>query len=129
MTNPTIKKADGTTDILWTNVVTSSGDRSPAIYRSNTVGANLSVRPELRIVSRDSGDNLTRRMTADFFYPEFAMVDGREQVLNKVVGGFTIALPKAMLVAATDEAVSQFINLLYNNSLKNAFKAGYAERV
>lgn len=128
MTNLTIKKSDGTTDILWTNVVTSSGDRSPSIYRSNTVGGNLSVRPELRVTSRDSGDNLTRRMTGDFYYPESAMVDGREQVINKLVGSITIALPKAMAVAVTDEAVSQFINLLSNGSMRTAFKSGYAER-
>jgi hypothetical protein len=44
----TVKMADGTTNITYTGIVPSAGDKTPAVWRSNSVGGSIGQRPELR---------------------------------------------------------------------------------
>lgn len=112
--NKTIKKYDGITDILWTGVNGSSGDKVPAIYRSNTVGGNISVRPEFRHSARSSGNGelSVRRSTAEIYYPEFYTIDGQQKVVNRAWGSCTFNAPTAMSDSVKQEAAYQFVHML-----------------
>lgn len=112
--NLTIKKSDGTTDIVWSSVNGSAGDKQPAIWRSNTIGGNVAVRPEFRAMARTSGaaDAQVRRVNCEFFYPEYYTIDGQQKVVNKCWGAFAFNSPSAAADVVRVEAAYQFTGLL-----------------
>lgn len=112
--NITIKKYDTVTDIVWSSINGSAGDKQPAIWRSNTVGGNVAVRPEFRAMARTSGaaDAQVRRVNAEFFYPEYYTIDGQQKVVNKCWGAFAFNAPLAAADVARQEAAVQFTGLL-----------------
>jgi hypothetical protein len=67
-----VKKNDGTTNITFTAMVASAGDKSQAIWRSTTVGTAAAHQPELRMTSRANGTGTARRVDLHFSYPSTA---------------------------------------------------------
>lgn len=127
MANITVKKNDGTTDVIYTAVVPSAGDKTPAIWRNNTVGTAISHRPEVRVTSRDNGTNAARRVDVLAVYPTTATgSDGRINVVDKAILNASFLVPKGMLEADVNEAVSQTLNLLASTLIKDTVKSGYA---
>lgn len=125
--NITIKKNDGTTDVVYTSVVPSAGDKTPAIFRNLTVGTAASHRPELKVVSRDNGPNTARRVESTFVYPVLATgSDGKVNVVDRAVITVSAVVPKSMPDADVNEAVSQGFNLHASTLLKDTVKSGYA---
>lgn len=127
-TNKTVKKNDGTTDIVFTAIQASGGDSSPAVYRSETVGTAVAHRPRLEVSSRANGPKTARRVEGVFYYPTtITGSDGKISVVDKAVGGFTFLGPLAMPSVDLNEAASQFSNLLGHADMKAMLKTGYAE--
>lgn len=126
LANVTVKKNDGTTDIVWTGVVPSGGDKSPAVWRSNTVGTAMSHRPEFRTVSRENGTGTGRRVDASFVYKTLATADGVTTAVSQLPISISALVPKDMPDADVLEAVSQCFNLLDNDLIKSQFTSGYA---
>jgi hypothetical protein len=127
MANITVKKNDGTTDVVYTAVTPSAGDKSPAVWRNNTVGSAMSHRPDFRVSSRDSGPGTARRVEATYVYPTTAVgTDGRVNVVDKAILTLSFVLPKGMPETDVNEAVSQSMNLLASALNKDTFKSGYA---
>lgn len=127
MANITVKKNDGTTDVLYTAVVPSAGDKTPAIWRNLTVGTAASHRPDLRIQSRDNGTNSARRVEGVFTYPTLVTgSDGKVNVADKLVLNVSAVVPKGMPDVDVNEAVSQSANLIASALLKDTMKSGYA---
>lgn len=127
MANITVKKNDGTTDVLYTAVVPSAGDKTPAIWRNLTVGTAASHRPDLRIQSRDNGTNSARRVEGVFTYPTLVTgSDGKVNVADKLVLNVSVVVPKGMPDVDVNEAVSQSANLIASALLKDTMKSGYA---
>lgn len=125
--NITVKKNDGTTDIVYTSVVASAGDKTPAIFRSNTVGTAVAQRPELKVMSRDNGPLTARRVESAYVYPVLATgTDGKVNVVDKIILNVTGVVPKTALDTDVNEAVSQCFNLHAAVLLKDTFKSGYA---
>lgn len=125
--NKTIKKSDNTTDIVWTGVNGSAGDKIPALYRSNTIGGTLSVRPEIRMSSRSTGagELAVRRTSLELYYPEYFTIDSQQKVVNKCWGAFAFNAPAACADTLRAEAAYQFIHFL--NAMKAEVYAGYPE--
>lgn len=127
MANITVKKHDGTTDIVWSNVTPSAGDRSPAVWKSNTVGTASSHRPEFRIVARDNGPGDARRVEGSGVYPQTVTgTDGKITVANKLPFNFSFLVPKGMPDADVNEATSQFCHLMASALTKECARTGYA---
>lgn len=125
--NITVKKNDGTTDIVWTAVQASGGDKSPAIWRSNTIGTAAGQRPEIRMEARSNGDQTARRIDISATYPSLATgSDGSINVANRGNLQASAVLPLGMLDADLNEFVSQTVNLISSTLFKDALKAGYA---
>lgn len=126
MADITVKKADNTTDILWTAMSPSAGDKVPAIWRSNTVGASVAFRPELQMWSFSASGGTQRSVKTSLVYP-ILEVDGS---ITRVIGYCTQVSETKLLLKATDadagEAVAQGINLLDSTLLVAAIKAGFA---
>jgi len=127
MANMTVKKNDGTTDILYTAVVASGGDKSPAVWRSNTVGTAAGQRPELRVSSRPNGDGTARRIDGSYSYPSLVTgSDGKITVANRFNLTFSGVVPSGMLDADLNEASAQSMNLLAQALMKSVFQSGFA---
>jgi len=126
--NITIKKADGTTDVLFTGVSPSAGDKSPAIFRSNSVGSSVLARPELRVTAQNNGTNTARRIKIDFTYPQVAdnIVAGTRQVVGRANFSLTGIVPVAMDDEIVTEACTQVINLLASSLMRDVVLSGYA---
>lgn len=127
MANITVKKNDGTTDVVYTAVQPSAGDKSPAVWQNQTVGTAVAHRPEFRATAQDNGTNTARRLSVAYVYPSLVNgTDGRVSVGDKVTFSGSFTLPKNMPVADTNEAASQLSNLIAAALVKEMLKSGYA---
>lgn len=127
MANITIKKNDGVTDVIYTAVVPSAGDKSPAVWRNNTVGTAASHRPEFKSVSRDNGTGTARRVDFSAVYPYTVTgTDGKIVVADKFTFSCSCLVPKGMPDTDVNEAASQTLNLMAATLIKDTVKAGYA---
>lgn len=55
--NITVKKADGTTDQVWTGIKAGGTSQNPAVWQI-TSGSALGQRPEMRYFTRPAGKNM-----------------------------------------------------------------------
>jgi hypothetical protein len=123
--NLTVKKNDGTTDIVWTALNGQGGPNLPAAFASQTVGTALAHQPTLTFVAKDSGDGETRRANLQVLYPNLETdSSGITRVNRKGQVDISFAMPKIMTSTQWNEVVSQTINLL--TALKVDLKAGTA---
>lgn len=123
----TVKKNDGSTDITWTAVLASAGDKSPAMWRSLTVGNAPAFQPVMKMTSRSNGPATGRRVDLDISYPYTTTgTDGKTYLAEKTVLTVSLLLPNGMPTATTDEAVAQAMNLLDSTLITSCFKSGFA---
>jgi len=122
----TVKKNDGTTDVIYTGVVPSAGDKSPAKWRS-PIGSAPAFKPELTVVAAPNGNGQVRRLVAEFSYPVTSTAtDGKVSVTDKPKMRLEIPLPQGMDQAVLDEYVSQGLNLFASIHFRDQAKSGYA---
>jgi len=121
-----VKKSDGTTSITYTAITGSAGDKSPAIWRSETSAQKRSNRDVISFVANDNGPKTARRMTAKAVMPvaHFADDANLETAADRVVGDVSIVVPKALLDSQINEKIDQFLNVLGSAEFRAAFKAG-----
>lgn len=123
----TVKKNDGTTDQIWTPVQASGGDKSPAIWRNQSVGVAPAFMPEMRITSRPNGDGSVRRIEGQADWKQSAT--GTDNITRKVNVGyfkFEVVVPQGMITADLNEFASQCSNLLGSALMKQIVKDGFA---
>lgn len=128
MANITVKKADGTTDVVYTALQGSSGDGVAAVWRNETVGSAAGHKPVVSMASRWNGPRTARRVDASFVYPQIATDTntGLTSVVNKVPVTISAVVPAAVPDATVAEAIAQAINLFDSTLFVDSFKAGYA---
>lgn len=123
----TIKKNDGTTDQIWTNIQASGGDKSPAIWRNQSVGIAPAFMPQMKMTSRSNGDGSVRRIEGSIDWKQSAT--GSDNITRKVNVGlfqFTIVVPQGMPTADLNEFASQSSNLIGATLMKQCIKDGFA---
>lgn len=120
------KKNDGTTNVTYSVLAASGGDRSPAIFRDNTFSTIPKNRPRLKIESRPNASGSARRVTTDFLYPYTASVNGVETIVDTIPFTVSAAIPAGCPDAVVAEAVSQWASLHGLTLVKDSFKAGFA---
>ena len=126
MSDITVKKNDGTTDLVYVQQTASAGDKSPAVWKGTSTLAPL-FRPELRVQSEWNGPRTARRVTGVFVYPFTATgSDGRQVITDKEVGRFELTVPQGVSTSETDEAASQYAHLIASTLIKSVLKTGYA---
>lgn len=126
--NITVKKNDGTTDVVYTGVSPAAGDGSPAVWRNNTVGTAGAHKPEFRLTFKQGGDGKSRTARATYVYPEIATntTTGIVSITEKSSFSVDFRLSQNMAQATVDECVSQFVNLLSSALIKQCFKDGFS---
>jgi hypothetical protein len=127
MANITVKKNDGTTDIVYTAMIPSAGDKSAAIWRSNTIGSAAAFRPELQALSAPNGPKTARRVNLKYSYPSLVVGgDGKTSISDRLILDISAVVPQGMADADVNEAVSQGLNLCASQLIKDTVKAGFA---
>lgn len=127
MANITVKKNDGITDVTYTQVQPSGGDKAPAVWRNETVGTAVAHRPTVKLSSRNNGTGTARRMEGEGSYPStITGTDGRVSVADRLIINVSGVIPSGMPATDVAEAVSQILNVFATTLVKDSFKAGYA---
>lgn len=127
MANITIKKADGTTDVIYSVATPSAGDKSPAVWRNETVGTVLAARPSFTLVAMDNGTKKARRFRSSFLWPK-TRVDtaGNVTVAGGASSESSHLIPQDMTLIEINEYVSQYANLMASALIKASLSSGYA---
>lgn len=127
MANVTVKKNDGVTDVLYTAKVPSAGDKSPAVWKNDTVGTVLAARPIFTLVSMDNGTKKARRLRTTFFWPKTRIdTAGNVTVQGGASSESSHLIPQDMTMTEIDEYVSQYSNLLASTLVRDCLKTGYS---
>lgn len=131
MASITVKKFDGTTDIVFDALAASGGDNSPAYWRQDTgaaAGLPVGLRSLVSLQSTWNGPKTARQMRAKLVLP-YAVQDStttiysaKDRVVYDVIGTFPIAIPSANL----NEAAYQGLNVLGSLLFRQAFAAGFS---
>ncbi len=131
MANITVKKYDGTTDIVYDALSGSGGDGSPAVWRQDTgaaAGLPVGHRSNLRMFSKWNGPKTARVCSFDAAFP-YAVQDSTTTLYSakdKAVFTGTFVLPTAIPAAWLNEATYQMANLIAATLIKQAMAAGYS---
>lgn len=129
LANITIKKADGTTDVVYTAVAGSSGDGSPAIFRNDTVGTTLAERPTLLVKTSSNGPKTARRLRADYSWPVVSTDGGgNKTIVGRMTGDASFLIPQNQTIELISEQAYQFGNLIASAIIKASAVEGYAPR-
>ena len=130
MASQTVKKADGTTDIVYDAVAGSGGESSPAVWRQDTgaaAGLPVGLRSFFKLTSKWNGPKTARQMLIEGVMP-YAVQDSTTTLYSakdRVVMTATITMPQAIPSANLNE-VAQMLNLMAASLTKSSVQAGYA---
>lgn len=123
----TVKKNDGTTDQVWTNVQASGGDKSPAIWRNTSVGSAPVFNPEAKMTSRPNADGTVRRVEGTIDWKQSAVgSDGVTRKINVALCKFEFVCPQGMPSTDINEFASQSAGLIKSSLFTDSIKAGFA---
>lgn len=124
----TVKKADGTTDIVWSLVSAAGGDKSPAVWRSATAVGTLGQKPTFSVTGKQNQAGDVRRLDFSGQFPAVYTnsTTGQTEVRSKGTFQGSFAIPQNMTSTDISEAVYQVLNLMASSLIKQATAAGYA---
>lgn len=131
MASITVKKNNGSTDIIFDALSASGGEASPAIWRQDTgaaAGFPVGLRPTFQLTSKWNGPKTARQLQFNLAFP-YAVQDTTTTLYtakDRVVISGVITLPQAIPADNLNEAVAQGMNLLASALVKSAMQAGFA---
>lgn len=127
MADVIVKKADETTNTTYSQVVPSAGDKSPAVWKNNSVGSAPAHKPTVRCTSRTNGTNTARRVDLTLLYPQLATdSSGTVSVVNTLKVDVVAYVPQGMPQTDIDEGVAQACNFIASTLIKSVLKSGYS---
>lgn len=126
MADITVKKADGTTNVVYTAITASAGDRSPALWRNNTSATLRGNRSTLSMETHSNGPGTARRDTLKFNYPVIRTVDGQEVQVGVVPMDLSAVVANGLTDAEISEAIEQGLNCFASTLIRQSVALGYA---
>jgi hypothetical protein len=119
MADITVKKNDGTTDIVWNNGGPGGGDGVPAIWRPSSIGASVAKRPVARLWTMSSSQP-TRIVR---FTTTFPIVNATTGAIDGyITSSEEFKVPIIALDTDVNEAVAQSGNLRDHSLIVSAFQ-------
>jgi hypothetical protein len=131
MANITVKKNDGTTDIVFDQLAGSGGEGIPAVWRQDTgnaAGLPTGLRSTFSMATKWNGPKTARQVKLDMSFP-YAAQDSTTTLYSskdRVVYSGIITIPQAIPLTHVNEAIAQGLNLWASALVKAAAQAGYA---
>jgi hypothetical protein len=126
LANVTVKKSDGTTDITYTGLTPSSGDKTPAVFRVQSVGTSVRERPEVRVSTYDSPDGNRRVVKENYVYPVVKEINGVNTVVDYITKSVETKYPKQAIDDDVKEAAYQSANVAAGTLFKSVHETGFA---
>lgn len=126
MANITVKKADGTTDIVYVAKQAAAGDSSPARWAADSVSTIPGHRPTFQLRTRDNGPKTARAFESAFRFPVVVLVSGVPTVVGTIPVNTSGTLPQGIELTYIQEAVAQSANLVASSLYKQSLVEGYA---
>lgn len=130
MASITVKKADGTTDIVFDAISASGGETSPAVWRQDTgatAGLPVGLRSSMQVSSKWNGPKTARQVQFNIALP-YAVQDStttlysaKDRIVLQGVCTLPVGIPSANL-----NEVNQALNLLSSALIKSTMQTGYA---
>jgi hypothetical protein len=131
MASITVKKFDGTTDIVYDALAGSGGDGSPSVWRQDTgatAGLPVGLRSLFKLWTLWNGPKTARQAKFNLVFP-YAVQDSTTTLYSakdRVVFDGIVTIPQAIPATNLQEAIYQGCNLLAAALVKQAMAAGYA---
>lgn len=126
LANVTVKKNDGTTDIIYTGKQPAAGSLSPAIWKGPQ-GTAPAHQADFRMISKSNQAGTVRRIEEGFTYPVTAIAsDGSVSVVSKMTYSGTYQVPTNCSQTDINEFATQLANFLVSALHKDCIKEGYA---
>lgn len=121
-----VKKADGTTNVTYTALTPSSGDKTAARWRSNSVSSIPGNRPVCELVTQFNGPKDGRRAYFSLKFPILATVNSVETVVATVPMEFSCLVPQNVDSTQVTEAIAQGTNMIVSALIRQAIIDGYS---
>lgn len=114
MANMTVKKADGTTDITYTAMAPSGGDRSTALWRATTSATFAAGQNSLTCSAKDAAQGKQRVVNWKLVVPYNITntTTNQSTVADQVIISVAVTVPKGVPDSIAQEAAAQFGNLM-----------------
>lgn len=124
ITDITVKKADGTTDIVYVAKNPSSGDGTPSRWRADSAGTADAFKPELTIAGHMNGSNSARWLNLKFVMPQVFTdsTTSLSAVNSRIQASLDVSYPVSTPDTVVNEAIEQLFNLINNTKLRTIFK-------
>lgn len=126
MANITVKKADGTTDVVYTALTPSAGDKTSARWSLTAFSPKANLRPTLECTSRYNNARTARNISLTLKYPEIASIAGVDSIVGTGIVTIQGVVPLQMSDSAVSELVAQAANLFKTTLVQDSYKIGYA---
>lgn len=126
MANVTVKKADGTTDIVYTAQVPSAGDSSPAQWCSKSSSTTRAYRPVIRMTTAYNGPKTARRVSVIGKYPIVRLIGGVDTLVGTIPLELSAVIPLIVTDAEASEATRQFENFCSHILIRECVEQGFA---
>lgn len=123
--NITVKNA-AAADVVYTGVVPSAGDRSPAKWVATALSTIAGFRPWFSMASRDNGAKTARQIDLHFGYPIVQTIGGVETRVGNVPISASVLVPTNVDSAVPADAFVQFGNLLASTLIRQSVETGYS---
>lgn len=126
MADITIKKADGTTDVVYKAKGASAGDSIPANWTLDAASTYRNLRPEAKITTRWNGPRTARRIDFSLKMPVVREIDGVDTRTDDTIMSVSVIIPQRMTDAEVSEIAAQGANLLKSTLIQSVLNSGYA---
>lgn len=126
MANLTVKKADGTTDVVYTALAPSAGDKTSARWCLTAASTKANLRPTLECTSRYNNARTARNISFTLKYPEVASVAGVDTIIGTGIVTVQGVVPLQVSDSVLAETIAQAANLFKAALMQDSFKQGYA---
>lgn len=126
MANLTVKKADGTTDVVYTALAPSAGDKTSARWCLTAASTKANLRPTLECTSRYNNARTARNISFTLKYPEVASVAGVDTIVGTGIVTVQGVVPLQVSDSVLAETIAQAANLFKASLMQDSFKQGYA---
>lgn len=124
--NITIKKADGTTDVVYTALTGAPGDGTPAKWRNEDVSLPIGQRANLTAITKNNGRENARQVLLRVRRPVVRTVNSVPVLIGTIPFEINATLGEQYTQAEIDEAVAQALNFAAVVAIRDVFKTGYA---
>lgn len=125
MANITVKAANGTTDVVYTQLGASAGDDVPARWRVEDTSP-IAYRRRANMLTRDNAKRNARVAIFTSAHPVIRQVNGVDTLIGTIPLQTQGTMGTNFTQAEIDEAVAQHMNLCASALVSGSFKAGYS---